>query len=108
MIAREWKCLCPAGHREGFLRHLRATGVAATSRTPGFLGHQILVREADDEVEVTFTTYWRDWRGVVAYAGPDPGRAVLYPGDEAFGIVPETTVRHYEVVDAVFPGGEGA
>ena len=40
---------------------------------------------------------------MTAYAGADATVAVLYPGDEAFEIVPETTVRLYEVVDAVFP-----
>ncbi|MBA4357672.1 MAG: antibiotic biosynthesis monooxygenase, partial [Desulfovibrio sp.] len=27
MIAREWKCLCPRRHREGYLKHLELTGV---------------------------------------------------------------------------------
>ena len=103
MIAREWKCLCPVRHLDGFLRHLYATGVADTSGLPGFMGYQILTREADDEAEVTLTTYWESLGAVSAYAGEAIGTAVLYPGDEAFEIVPELMVRHYVVVGAVFP-----
>lgn len=104
MIAREWKCLCPPANRDGFLAHLYVTGVADTSGTPGFRGYQILTREVDGMVEVTLTTYWASLEAVSAYAGQDIGKAVLYPGDEAFAIVPETVARHYQVVGAALPG----
>ncbi|MHC1788845.1 antibiotic biosynthesis monooxygenase family protein [Solidesulfovibrio sp.] len=103
MIAREWKCLCPAKHREGFLKHLYATGVAETAALPGFCGYQILERELDGAVEVTLVTYWTSLDAVKAFAGEDIGRAVLYPGDDVYEIVPETVVRHYEVVGAEWP-----
>jgi len=104
MIAREWKCRCPAGHRDGFLKHLYATGVADTTALAGFCGYQILVRELETgEVEVTLTTYWTSRAAMTAYAGADATVAVLYPGDEAFDIVPETAVRLYEVMGAAFP-----
>jgi hypothetical protein len=104
MIAREWKCRCPAGHRPGFLKHLQATGVADTVATSGFCGYQILVRDLEDAmVEVTLTTYWTNREAMLPFAGEDATRAVLYPGDEAFAIVPETAVQLYEVVGAGFP-----
>ena len=103
MIAREWKCLCPGEHRDGFLKHLYATGVAETAALPGFCGYQILEREADGAVEVTLVTYWTSLEDVKAFAGEDIGRAVLYPGDEVYEIVPETVVRHYDVVGAGWP-----
>ena len=102
MIAREWKCLCPPAQRDGFLVHLAATGVAETSATPGYRGHQILTRVVDGMVEVTFTSYWESLGAITAFACADIGRAVLYPGDDAYAIVPETVVRHYEVVEAQF------
>ncbi len=104
MIAREWKCLCPKAHRDGFLEHLYATGVSETSGRPGCLGYQILTREAEGMVEFTLTTYWETRSSITAFAGEDIGRAVLYPGDDAYAIVSETVVRHYEVVGAEFPG----
>ncbi|OLN31287.1 hypothetical protein DVDV_0075 [Desulfovibrio sp. DV] len=109
MIAREWKCLCPGKHRDGFLKHLYATGVAETSVLPGFCGYQILERELEGEIEVTLVTYWTSLEDVQAFAGEDIGRAVLYPGDDVYEIVPETVVRHYEVVGAGWPeSGNGA
>lgn len=99
MIAREWRCLCPRDTREGFLDHLRATGVAECSALPGFLGARILERDADDgRVEVALVTEWTDMEAVRAFAGPEPERARLYPGDEAFRIEPGLTVAHWRVL----------
>lgn len=33
------------------------------------------------------------------YAGESPDVAVLYPKDDAFGLVPDLTVTHYLVLD---------
>jgi len=108
MIAREWKCLCPPETAEGFLGHLRATGVDEAKTVPGFLGHQIFTRPRDGQVEFTLILYWESMAGARAFAGAasdeEAGRAVLYPGDERYRIVSETVVRHYEVVEAVLPG----
>jgi heme-degrading monooxygenase HmoA len=105
MIAREWKCLCPRRQREGFLKHLELTGVRAAHATPGYLGHQILERLCEacstgvsNTVEIALVTYWESWQAVHAFAGDAPERAVLYPGDERYEIVPDKHVRHYEVL----------
>jgi heme-degrading monooxygenase HmoA len=99
VIAREWKCTLPRRHRDGFMEHLYATGVAETSALPGYRGYQILERKLPgDVVEVTLVTYWESLDDVKAFAGEDIGVAVLYPGDEVFELVPETVVRHYGVV----------
>lgn len=101
MLAREWKCLCPRDTADGFLGHLRATGVAEARALPGCLGHLILRREAGENlVEYTLLTYWESAEAVCAFAGANSGQAVLYPGDEAFRIRPETSVRHYEVLES--------
>lgn len=102
MIAREWRCLCPAVHRDGFLEHLDATGVREASALPGYLGHQIMERQSEAGVEITLVTYWESLERITAFAGEDIGVARLYPDDEAFGIVPERTVRHYEVLSRAF------
>lgn len=103
MIAREWRCTCPAEHREGFLVHLDETGVRETSALPGFLGHQILERRLDGGVEITLITYWESLESIEAFAGADIGRARLYPGDEVFAIVPDEHVRHYRVLASAVP-----
>ena len=102
MIAREWKCLCPEDTAAGFLKHLRATGVAETEALPGCRGHQILRRSAGPGlVEITLLTYWESLEAMRAFAGDEARRAVLYPGDEAFRIVPEKDVRYAEVLEMV-------
>ncbi len=106
MIAREWKCLCPRRFREGFLEHLARTGIREAQATPGYLGHQVLERLAEScptarsaSVEIGIVTYWETWEAVHVFAGNDPERAVLYPGDERFEIIPDKHVRHYEVLE---------
>ena len=108
MIAREWKCLCPLRHREGFLKHLELTGVREAKAITGFLGHQILERLGNtcpvghsSCVEIALVTYWDSLQAVQAFAGPDMERAVFYPGDERFEIVPDRHVRHHEVLEMV-------
>ncbi len=103
MIAREWRCLCPAEHHDGFLAHLDATGVRETSSLPGYRGHQILERYVEGGVEITLVTYWDSLESITAFAGEDIGRARLYPGDEAFGITPDQDVRHYRVLSSSLP-----
>lgn len=105
MIAREWRCRCPKVHRDGFLKHLGATGVSECTALPGFRGYQVLEREQGGEVEITLMTFWRSLADVSAFAGEDIGQARLYPGDEAFGITPETQVRHYSLLAQGFPRG---
>jgi len=106
MIAREWKCLCPTRHREGFLIHLERTGVREAQQTPGYQGHLILERldlachaGRSGSVEIGLTTFWESWEAVRAFAGDAPERAVLYSGDERYEIVPDKHVRHYEVLE---------
>jgi len=106
MIARVWKCLCPQETAEGFLGHLRATGVAEAKALPGYRGHQIQTRQADDDtVEFVLVTWWESMTHARGFAGAatdeEAARAVLYPGDEAFRIVPDRYVLHFEVLEGV-------
>jgi len=107
MIARTWKCLCPTRHRDGFLTHLGRTGVREAKATPGYRGHQVLEQIGlscpagrSGCVEIGLITYWDSWEAVRAFAGDEPERAVLYPGDERYEIVPDRHVWHYEVLES--------
>jgi Uncharacterized enzyme involved in biosynthesis of extracellular polysaccharides len=106
MIAREWKCLCPQDTAEGFLGHLRATGVDEARALPGYKGHQILTRDTrTGAVEFTLVTWWETMAHARTFAGAatdeEAERAVLYPGDERYRITPDRRVRHYAVVETV-------
>jgi len=94
VIARTWRCRCPLETREGFLRHLDATGVRECSALAGYLGHQVLERDLGDRVEITLVTYWRSMEDVTAFAGADPSLARLWPEDEAYAIESDLDVRH--------------
>ncbi|MFP5220970.1 MAG: antibiotic biosynthesis monooxygenase family protein [Acidobacteriota bacterium] len=103
MITRTWRCLCPPQHRDAFLRHLDLTGVQECAALPGYLGHQILERSVKGLVEITLVTCWRSMEDIAAFAGENPSQARLYPGDEAYGIIPETHVRHDVVLEQSMP-----
>ncbi|MGD9368694.1 MAG: hypothetical protein PVH87_23535 [Desulfobacteraceae bacterium] len=45
MIAREWKCKCTNTNKENFIEYLYKTGVDEASKTSGFLGVQIFLRD---------------------------------------------------------------
>ncbi|SDZ33944.1 hypothetical protein SAMN05421504_11310 [Amycolatopsis xylanica] len=97
MIARTWNGRVPAHHADGFERHLLATGVAEAARLAGYAGAQILRDEANGHVEFRLITYWDDWAAIRRFAGEELTAAVLYPGDEAYELIPGTTVRHHLV-----------
>ncbi len=98
MIARSWGCRVPLAHARGFHRHLLATGVADYRRQPGCLDVQLWRRDADGWASFLLLSTWRDLDAIRGYAGDTPEVAVLYPEDDAFGLVPDRFVTHYDVV----------
>ncbi|KGK42818.1 antibiotic biosynthesis monooxygenase [Nitrincola sp. A-D6] len=105
MIAREWKCLVPEDHNEGFTAYLYETGVKDSSATPGFLGAQIFRRSLTDKVELTLITYWDNLDSIKAFAGNDISQARLYPEDAVYELEPDLSVQHYEVIEHQFLPG---
>ncbi|MEV1173605.1 antibiotic biosynthesis monooxygenase [Nonomuraea sp. NPDC049784] len=97
MIARTWNGRVPAQHADGFERHLLATGVAEALALSGCLGADVLRAEAEEHVDFRLVTFWRSWEAVLSFAGAEPGRAVLYPGDEEYGLIPSLVVEHHHV-----------
>jgi hypothetical protein len=98
VIARSWGGRVPLAHADGFHRHLLATGVADYQRQPGCLDVQLWRRDADGWASFLLLSVWRDLDAIRAYAGDCPEVAVLYPEDDAFGLVPDRSVTHYTVV----------
>jgi heme-degrading monooxygenase HmoA len=83
-------------HEEGFVQHLRRTGIEDYEDNDGCLGHELWTRRDLEWTYFVLTSKWVSWEAIEAFAGSDPEIAVLYPGDEEFGLVPERTVHHYE------------
>ena len=99
MIARTWGGKVPLGQANGFHRHLLETGVADYRRQPGCLQTWMWRRDADGWAHFQLVSLWCDLAAVHGYAGTAADLAVLYPGDERFGLVPDATATHYEVLD---------
>jgi len=98
MMARTWAGWVPAEHAPGFHQHLLKTGVADYLRQPGCKDVLLLRRDEDGWTQFLLLSVWESMDAVRAFAGDDPNEAVLYPGDEAFELVPDGTAMHYSVL----------
>lgn len=99
MIAREWRCICPADNIDEFIPYLNLTGIKDAKNSPGFKGAEIFKRETGSSVEVTLITFWDSMEAVRDFAGENIEKAVLYHEDYKYGIDSDLTVRHYTVAD---------
>ena len=103
MIARTWHGKVPLEHATAFHLHLRETGVRDYRKQPGCVAVQVWRRDRDGWAHFVLTSVWDSMESIRRYAGDVPEVAVLYPGDEAFGLVPDTTVEHYDVLGTEEP-----
>jgi heme-degrading monooxygenase HmoA len=100
MIAREWRCLCPADRIQEFIPYLQSTGVKDAEKIPGFKRAEILYREDKaDSILVVLITFWDSIESIKKFAGGDIETAVLYPEDYKYGITSDPEVKHYFTAD---------
>lgn len=100
MITRTWGGKVPLVNAVGFHNHLLATGVEDYRQHPGCVEVRVLRRDSDGWAHFLLLSTWSSTDAIHEYAGESPNKAVLYPGDEAFGLVPDHTVTHYDVLPA--------
>ena len=106
MIARIWSGRTPVEKADAYVGVLERTGLSACRATEGNLGVWILRRIHDDAAEFTYLSLWDSMEAIRRFAGPDPGKAVYYPEDEAYLLEKDPEVAHFEVVSASgAPGG---
>ena len=103
MIERRWHGKVPQSSSKAFLQYLIDTGVSETIQLPGNLGARILKDERDGWVHFVLITFWRSIEDITAFAGQNISKAVLYPEDEKYGLVPDPNVEHYEVLEDFQP-----
>lgn len=98
MIARRWRVWVARERADEIEPYLRRTGAGEALRTPGNQG-ALLLRDddCDGHVEFTLLTFWASWDAIAAFAGDDPGKAVLYPEDHAYFTKWDEQVRHLAV-----------
>ena len=98
MYYREWKCTCPKDTEEAFIQYLDKTGVKDTQEIESCTGYQVLKRALEEEIEITFITFWETLESMKEYAGANLYKAVLYPEDDKYHIKSDTEVKVYEVL----------
>jgi len=103
MIARTWGGKVPLKNAPDFHQHLLNTGVRDYERQSGCREIKILRRDADDWAHFLLFSVWQSWDAIRAYAGETPEKAVLYPDDERFCLVPDLAVSHYEIAFPTLP-----
>ncbi len=100
MIARVWRGETTPQNSEAYRRHFAASVCAALARVPGHRRALLLRLEAkgDSPTEFLVITLWDSMEAVLAFAGPNPDRAVVEPAARAVLARFDASVRHYEVV----------
>jgi len=99
VIVRYWSGRVPVVHASDFRRHLMATGVSDYQAQQGLIDVALWRRDSGGSAMFTLVSTWRDMESIHAFAGSDPTCAVLYPGDQAFQLIPDTFVTHHELIE---------
>lgn len=98
MIVRVWKGLAKPGMADAYREHLERRVFPQLAGLAGHRGAFLLAREAEGGTEVLAVTLWDGLAAVEAFAGAEPGRAVVEPEARALMAAFEETVAHYEVL----------
>jgi methylmalonyl-CoA/ethylmalonyl-CoA epimerase len=108
VIARVWRGWAPRATAQEYRRHY-ATDVAAHLRdVPGFVSARLTARDDGDLVEFTSTTTFTDLDAIRAFAGEDPGAAVLEDAARRALVRWDDRVTHHEVAVEVGAAGDGS
>jgi heme-degrading monooxygenase HmoA len=98
VIARMWTGATRAADADAYEEYMHEVALPGYANVAGNRAVLMLRRARDDDrTEFTMITVWDELENVVAFAGPDPERAVFYPRDEQFLVERDLTVRHYDV-----------
>lgn len=98
MIERIWGGKVPVDRAGAFHAHLLRTGVADYRAQTGCVAVRLYRKTLDGWAHFLLCSTWKDMDAIRNYAGSTPEAAVLYPDDDAFGLVPDRHVAHYEVL----------
>ena len=98
MIARIWTARTTPAQAPRYADHLRTRVLPKLRALAGYHGASLLRRDVKGEAELIVVTRWQSMEAVRAFAGDDPGTAVVE--DDAAAVLTgyDTWVRHYEIV----------
>ena len=77
--------------------HLAGVVLPELRKLPGFLGLDLCEAARGDRVELLVISRWESIEAIRAFAGADPGRAVVEPGARAVLAEYDDFVTNYEV-----------
>lgn len=100
MIARYWSARAPRQNLSAYVHHFNDNVIPELKAVPGFVRAELLTRDSGDEVEILVLSVWKSLQAIKAFAGPDPGDAVVAPAAAALFTSYDQRVRHFEIVAA--------
>jgi heme-degrading monooxygenase HmoA len=100
VIARLWRGWTSRENADVYERFLREQMFPSIHRIEGFLGADLLRREAGDEIAFVTITRFESLDAVRAFAGEDYERAVIEPEAKALLKRHDERSEHFEVVVA--------
>lgn len=101
MISRHWHGIVKSDQADAYVVYLLTETFPGLQQIQGFLGAEILKREVPEGIEFLIVTRWASIEAVRAFAGEDPGDAVVAPKAQAMMVDYDRVVQHYHVVSAI-------
>jgi antibiotic biosynthesis monooxygenase (ABM) superfamily enzyme len=98
VIARVWHGWTPPQNADAYEQFLRTKMFPSIHRVPGYLGADLLRRDAGDEIAFVTITRFESLESVRAFAGEDYEQAVVEPEARALLSRFDERSEHYEVV----------
>ena len=101
MIIRTWRGRAALSNPDAYPAHFHQTVIPALRKVPGFRGASLLREDGADTIEFLVLTRWDSMSAVRAFAGADPGHAVVEPEAVSALVSFDRRSRHYELIEEV-------
>ena len=103
MIARTWRGWAPPATADDYQHHYESEVAEHLRQISGFTGARLLRHHDGDEVMFTSIVYFTSMDDVRAFAGPDPGQAVVEDAARRTLTRWDDRVTHHQVAVAIEP-----
>jgi heme-degrading monooxygenase HmoA len=100
VISRHWKGIAKPDQAEAYVRHLTTETFPRLATMAGFVRASILKRAVGRGTEFQIVTVWESIDAIRAFAGEDVEVAVVPEVAQEMMLEYDTSVTHYEVVEA--------
>jgi hypothetical protein len=98
VIARTWRGATALANADGYIDHLRERTLPVLSHIPGYRGGYVMRHTSGSRVEFMVVTLWESLDAIRAFAGADPGAAVVPPEARALLASFDDRAVHWDVV----------